>query len=124
MKALSLKQPWAHWVRRGLKTIETRTWKTKYRGDLLICASKKIDRAAVNLDEIPYELLVGMAVAVTGVVDCRPMTREDEHAAMCPWVKGKFAWVLEGTRPIRPFRVKGALGIFNVAPVDPIEFLA
>jgi len=38
MHALSVKQSFASLIARGRKTKETRTWKTKYRGDLLICA--------------------------------------------------------------------------------------
>jgi len=41
MKAISVKQPWAALIGAGVKTIETRVWKTYYRGDLLICASAK-----------------------------------------------------------------------------------
>jgi hypothetical protein len=41
MKVLSLLQPWASLVVMGDKKIETRSWNTKYRGPLLIHASKK-----------------------------------------------------------------------------------
>ena len=41
MKALSLHQPWAHFIAEGVKTIETRTWGTRYRGLLVICATKQ-----------------------------------------------------------------------------------
>lgn len=41
MKALSLHQPWASLVALGVKTIETRSWATKYRGPLLIHAAKR-----------------------------------------------------------------------------------
>lgn len=44
-KALSLLQPWASLVVHGRKTIETRSWSTKYRGPLLIHASKRWTRA-------------------------------------------------------------------------------
>ncbi len=40
MKAISLWQPWASLMEAGSKTIETRGWKTEYRGDLLICSTK------------------------------------------------------------------------------------
>lgn len=40
MKVLSLLQPWASLVVLGHKKIETRSWNTKYRGELLIHASK------------------------------------------------------------------------------------
>ena len=38
MKALTLHQPWAQLIALGVKTIETRTKPTKYRGELLIHA--------------------------------------------------------------------------------------
>lgn len=40
MKALSIIQPWATWIANGHKSIECRTWKTPYRGRLLIVSSK------------------------------------------------------------------------------------
>jgi len=38
-KALSVKQPYAALICAGIKTVENRTWKTSYRGGLLIHAS-------------------------------------------------------------------------------------
>lgn len=43
MKAISLWEPWATLMAMGLKRIETRSWETRYRGPLLICAAKKRD---------------------------------------------------------------------------------
>lgn len=40
MKALTLTQPWATLVAIGAKSIETRSWKTNYRGPLAIHAGK------------------------------------------------------------------------------------
>jgi hypothetical protein len=40
MKALTLTQPWATLVAIGAKKIETRSWKTSYRGPLAIHAAK------------------------------------------------------------------------------------
>ncbi|GAH18321.1 unnamed protein product, partial [marine sediment metagenome] len=45
MRAISIKSPWWQKILSGEKTIETRTWRTKYRGDILICASKPTGRA-------------------------------------------------------------------------------
>lgn len=39
MKVLSIQQPWASLIVQGHKRIETRSWNTKYRGDILIHAS-------------------------------------------------------------------------------------
>ena len=41
MKAISLWQPWGSGIVLGAKGIETRSWATKYRGPLLIHASKR-----------------------------------------------------------------------------------
>ncbi len=41
MKAIVLWQPWASLVALGVKTIETRSWSTKYRGPLAIHAAAK-----------------------------------------------------------------------------------
>lgn len=42
MKALSLHEPWASLVKEGRKTIETRSWQTRYRGPLAIHASQTL----------------------------------------------------------------------------------
>jgi hypothetical protein len=39
MKALSIKQPWASLIAHGIKDIENRTWRTKFRGRIYIHAS-------------------------------------------------------------------------------------
>ena len=110
IKALSLKQPWASLIASGKKTLETRTWPTNYRGDLLICSSKKPKGQGPT----------GVALCLVEVVDCRPMFPEDEEAACCPIYPGAVAWELQSVRPLlRPFPVKGSLGIFEVQ-VNPI----
>ena len=45
-KCLSLKQPFAELLVSGMKTIEVRKWKTKFRGQFLVHASKNIDEKA------------------------------------------------------------------------------
>lgn len=109
MKALSVRQPWANLIATGQKTIETRTWATGYRGPLLIVSSKR--------PNIPP---AGSAVAVAELVDCRVMRTSDELAARCGVYPKAMSWVLEDIRPVRPFPVKGALGVFD-CPVDHAE---
>lgn len=41
MKALTLHQPWASLIALGVKTIETRSWSTSYRGPLAIHAAAR-----------------------------------------------------------------------------------
>ncbi len=46
IKALSLRQPYAELVVIGKKSIELRTWSTKYRGEFLIHAAKTVHHKA------------------------------------------------------------------------------
>lgn len=105
MKALSIQQPWASMITRGEKTIEVRTWRTKYRGSLLIVSSK-----SPKIGDLPC----GVALAIAELVDCRPMTVKDEKLARCQYEDGAFSWVLENVRPISHFPVVGRLGLYEV----------
>lgn len=111
-KALSVKQPWANLIARGTKTIETRRWRTDYRGPLLIVSSKT-----------PAVPPAGHALAIADLVDCRLMTVADEMAAACEIYDGAYAWVLANVRPIRPFAVKGQLRIYDVECEAHLEFI-
>jgi hypothetical protein len=102
MKALSVKQPWANMIASGEKTIETRRWPTCYRGDLLVVSSRS-----------PHIPPAGYGLAIVTLVDCRPMTRADEAGACCTLYLDAYAWVLKNVRRIKPFPVKGRLGVFD-----------
>lgn len=113
IKALSVRQPWAELIASGEKTIEVRTWKTSYRGELLICAAAAMDKrwAKQNLG-----LPTGVAVAIVELVACRPyLDGSDDAAARCEPGEGYFAWVLTNVRRVKtPFAVKGKLNLFQV----------
>lgn len=114
MKALSVKQPWASLIACGFKTIECRTWKTNYRGPLLICASQ----GDFVLDD-GVRLYGGHALAVAELVDVRRMEKADAEAACLPddadaSVFDGYAWVLRRESEIIPVSVKGKLNLFNV----------
>lgn len=47
MKVITIKQPFASLIAAGLKEYEFRTWKTKFRGEILIHAGKDIDEKVV-----------------------------------------------------------------------------
>ena len=40
MKVISIKEPFATLIKDGIKIYETRSWKTNYRGEIYIHASK------------------------------------------------------------------------------------
>ena len=48
MKVLTIRQPWATLIVEGYKRFEFRSWKTNYRGDILIHAGKGIDKEAME----------------------------------------------------------------------------
>lgn len=49
MKAITIKQPWAHLICSGIKDIENRTWPTKFRGLVLVHASAKSSGKMIDL---------------------------------------------------------------------------
>ena len=125
MKAISIKQPWAWAIAEGHKTIETRTWSTNYRGELLIVSSKKPDKdmlfflpdAWVNWIGVNVTndmLLYGQALCIADLVDCHPMKPEEADKALCSIYTDAQSWVFENIRKIDPFPVKGQLNIYSV----------
>jgi hypothetical protein len=91
MKALSLRPDYAFDVLDGKKSTEYRSWKTNYRGDLLICSTQK---------KIPGTI-PGHALIVCELNDIEP-------------APGGYAWILTNFRTIHPFKVKGARRLFDV----------
>ena len=103
-KAISLKQPWANLIASGKKTIETRTWATKYRGELVICSSQN-----------PKIEPTGCAICIVELYDVKPMTKADEKDACIKLFPKAKGWFLKNVRPINPpIPVKGQLNIFNL----------
>jgi hypothetical protein len=103
MKAISLKEPWVSLIASGQKTIETRVWCTKHRGPLLIVGSKK-----------PDGVFAGKAACIVDVTECRPMTKEDEDEACIVLYPRAKAWMIGNLKLVKPFKVKGQLGIYEV----------
>ena len=58
--------------------------------------------------------LSAMAFAIADLVDIRLMTKEDQKKACCKIYDRAHSWFLENVTPIKPFPVKGQLGIFDV----------
>ena len=123
MKAISIKNPYANLIVLGLKPLEIRSKPTKYRGDILICASKnKVLWHHIHNPKYFIEFATkhdlycnsGKAIGIATITDCRPMTEADEAKAFCKYEPGLFAYVLDNPRQITPFDVCGNLGLFNV----------
>ncbi len=128
MKVISLTEPFATLIKEKKKRIETRSWKTSYRGELYIHASStrvpkewKENKELMNL--VQEELTFGKIICKCNLVDCIEMTEEwidkikkkqPEEYACGIYEKGRYAWVLEKIEPLEePITVKGHLGIWN-----------
>ncbi len=71
MKVITIKQPWATLIAEGYKEYEFRTWKTKYRGDILIHAGKGIDKKAMErFKYLDLEYPTGKIIAKASITDC------------------------------------------------------
>ena len=71
MKAITIKQPFATLIAEGLKEYEFRTWKTKYRGEILIHAGKGIDKKAMErYRHLNLDYPSGKIIAKATITDC------------------------------------------------------
>lgn len=103
-KAISLKQPWANLVATGKKTIETRKWKTSYRGEIVICSSQK-----------PSITPAGYALCTAELYHIEPMKKEHEENACIKVYPGAYSWFLKNIKQFEiPIPIKGKLGIFTL----------
>lgn len=107
MKTLSVRQPWASMIAEGEKTIEVRSWPTKHRGALLVCASQKRDAGATK------EQPVGVALVVVDLVECRTLEPADAGPACIVYRPGVFAWVVRVLYAVEQVPVRGRLGLFE-----------
>lgn len=143
MKGLSLTQPWASLVALQAKTIETRSWSTTYRGELLIAAAKKFPAEchwrcfrepflSVLLKggyNTTTDLPVGQLVAVAELYDVVPTRDVIDRDDFGDYGPDRFAWLLKNIRALRPpipaahigregrIRPGGALGLWAVPQV-------
>ena len=117
MKVLSLKQPFAELIVSGKKTIELRNWKTNFRGEFLIHASKKPDEISMKkfgFNELPLGAIIGKSklVRVKHYENDKEHARDKEkHLADSSW--GKFGFLLKESKRIEPISAKGRLNFWD-----------
>ena len=77
IRALSIAGPFARLIAEGSKQIELRSWKTKFRGLVLLHSSTSRDYDAyfsdleMNIDECPKLAIIGAAI----LTDCIAYTK-------------------------------------------------
>lgn len=128
MKVLSIKEPFATLIKEKQKIIETRSWKTNYRGEFYIHASKakinnKDSRTKELLNLIPnISMNYGNIICKCILKDCIYMDenfleeiKKNHKEYICGHYEiGRYAWVLEVIEVLEtPLPAKGKLGIWN-----------
>ncbi|HLJ25290.1 MAG TPA: ASCH domain-containing protein [Candidatus Angelobacter sp.] len=127
IKCLTLWEPWASAMAKGLKHVETRPWYTHYRGPLAIHAAKKrfnpnkyspeFAHLCRKVNFWPDNLAYGRLLCIVDLIACHRTEAFVPLADEKPWgnyENGRFAWVTNNLRvlPI-PLQVTGRQGLFN-----------
>jgi hypothetical protein len=130
MKALTIRQPWATLIVMGIKNIENRSWKTNYRGELLIHAGKAKDPYAMQAgerlcrkyglpfpEELPLGCYVGL-VTLSGLVNMENRQVQSDITDLDMnnlrgYIYEDFGFVLTNPRSMPTIPANGRLGLFN-----------
>lgn len=137
MKVLSIRQPWADLIVLGIKKAEFRSWKSPYRGAVVIHASKQVEKDArlhfLRLLDRPWEWYVekdvkeklrgyltyprtGVALGIGKLVE---IAKSEYFYQELGFSEESFAWIFEDVRPLKiEVPLKGKLGLFSVRGED------
>ncbi len=128
MKALTIKEPWASLIINGYKKYEFRSWKTKYRGKILIHAGMSLEKdAAKRFSEYNLEYYKGAIIGEATITDCILVDTKfnEELRKINPLVYARsnhvetYAWKLENIKKYdKPIYIKGKLGLWNYEEGD------
>lgn len=142
MKTLTVKQPWASLIVEGVKDIENRTWKTNFRGRVLIHASaksldwrslmiyltepmanvlKSMQADRIWLDGLTTGAIVGSVEIVDCVINHESIWAEKTERVLVgnkffptDETKPTYNWVLANPRLFpEPIPAKGKLGFWD-----------
>lgn len=128
MKVLSIREPYVSAIKEGIKHIETRSFKTSYRGELYIHASLSKIKESDERKKRVLSLLqnknmcYGKIVCKCNLVDCIYMDQDyinnvekNKNEYLCgDYQIGRYAWILENIEILEEeIEAKGQLGIWN-----------
>jgi len=122
MKVISIKQPWASLIITGYKAYEFRTWKTKYRGKLLIHASQNIDKDIMpKFKHLNLEYPTGCIIGEVNITDCLKVDsifdknlKKANNIIYEENYTNYYAFKLDKIiKYKKPIKAKGQLGIWN-----------
>ena len=123
MKVLTIKEPWASLIIEGYKKYEFRSWKTNYRGKILIHAGMSCDKdMLVRFKDYNIKCEKGAIIGEANLVDCIKVTENFKKGLLKidPIVYKRvnyaedYAWKLENiVKYDKPIYIKGKLGLWN-----------
>lgn len=123
MKVLTIKEPWATLIIDGYKKYEFRSWKTNYRGKILIHAGLTLEKDNFKrFKDYNLDVSKGEIIGEAELVDCILVDEKfnQELLNIDPIVYGKsnhimtYAWKLENVKKYETkIPVKGKLGLWN-----------
>ncbi len=122
MKVITIKEPWATLIKEGYKEYEFRTWKTKYRGDILIHAGKGIDKKAMErFKHLNLNYSCGKIIAKATITDCiyvdeefsKKMMKKDPLVYKNLVNFNGYGFKLENVMPIDPIEINGKLSLWD-----------
>ncbi|KSQ21811.1 hypothetical protein APB26_32065 [Pseudomonas aeruginosa] len=124
-KALSIRQPWASMIIHLGKDCENRTWKTRFRGRLLIHASQNRSRQEW-LSAIHFARLIGVSLEMLdqwccfdalprgGIIGAVDLVDAVDHCDS-PWYMGEKGLLLRNPQALPFIAMPGRLGLFDVS---------
>lgn len=121
LPALSIRQPWAWLILHAGKDIENRTWRTSFRGRVLIHAAKNMTRTEYEEceDFLASRCLCGRLSlpafdalqrgGIVGVADITGCWVKHQSS----WFTGPYGFSLAKAEPLPLVPCRGALGFFR-----------
>ncbi len=125
MKVITIKQPFATLIAEGMKEYEFRTWRTKYRGEILIHAGKGVDKKAMEkFKDYHFNYPSGAIIAKVTLTDCVEIDDNMRKVlqAKNPLVYGSvikhtewkgYGFQLENVSKIDPIPINGKLSLWD-----------
>jgi len=123
MKVLTIREPWASLIINGYKEYEFRSWKTNYRGKLLIHAGMGLDKDYLKrFNDYNLNCTSGAIIGEVTLTDCILVDEKFDNKLkeIDPIVYCKtsytstYAWKLENViKYDNPIYIKGKLGLWN-----------
>jgi len=140
-RAISLTQPWASLMAIGAKKVETRAWRTHFRGWVAIHAAQKFPPECEQLCwERSFALCLaptypnsprlplGQILAVTEIVDCQPTelyVPDELERDFGDYSPGRYAIITRGARRLKmPRAARGMLSLWRLQDAITEEELA